>query len=114
MMKLNKKDWKEYLFGDVTIQQKETVDRENTTLDKYIAGEHMATEDIHIRQWGTVGDDYLGPAFHRKFCKNDILYGSRRTYLKKVAIAHFEGITANTTFVIKLNERLIDLRLLPF
>lgn len=113
-MKLNKKDWKEYLFGDVTIQQKETVDRENTTLDKYIAGEHMATEDIHIRQWGTVGDDYLGPAFHRKFCKNDILYGSRRTYLKKVAIAHFEGITANTTFVIKLNERLIDLRLLPF
>jgi restriction endonuclease S subunit len=38
----------------------------------------------------------------------DILYGSRRTYLKKVALADFDGITANTTFVIKANEKLIE------
>ncbi len=114
MIKLNKKNWKEYSFNDVAIQQKETVDRENTTLDKYVAGKHMLTEDIHIRQWGIVGDDYLGPAFHRKFCKNDILYGSRRTYLKKVSVAHFDGITANTTFVIRSNDKIITPRLLPF
>ena len=114
MIKLNKKNWKEYSFNDVAIQQKEAVDRENTTLDKYVAGKHMLTEDIHIRQWGIVGDDYLGPAFHRKFCKNDILYGSRRTYLKKVSVAHFDGITANTTFVIRSNDKIITPRLLPF
>ena len=114
MMQLNKKNWKEYSFGDVAIQQKETVDRQNTTLGKYVAGEHMTTEDIHIRQWGIVGDSYLGPAFHRKFCKDDILYGSRRTYLKKVAVAHFNGITANTTFVIRSNDEIITPGILPF
>jgi len=114
MMQLNKKNWKEYSFGDVAIQQKEIVDRQNTTLGKYVAGEHMATEDIHIRQWGIVGDSYLGPAFHRKFYKDDILYGSRRTYLKKVAVAHFNGITANTTFVIRSNDEIITPGILPF
>lgn len=114
MMQLNKKNWKEYSFGDIAIQQKEIVDRQNTTLEKYIAGGHMTTEDIHIRQWGIVGDSYLGPAFHRKFCKDDILYGSRRTYLKKVVVAHFDGITANTTFVIRSNNELIIPELLPF
>jgi type I restriction enzyme S subunit len=30
-----------------------------------------------------------------------VLYGSRRTYLRKLAVADFEGITANTTFVLE-------------
>lgn len=105
---IDKTHWKKYRFGDVAIQTKEVVDIENTDLTRYVAGEHMFSEDIHLRKWGTVGDGYLGPAFIRKFNKGDILYGSRRTYLKKVAIADFDGITANTTFVIKANEDLIE------
>jgi restriction endonuclease S subunit len=113
-MKLNKKTWQEYSFGDVAMQQKDSINRDSTDLDKYVAGEHMSTEDLHIREWGVIGEDYLGPAFHRKFCKGDILYGSRRTYLKKVAVAHFDGITANTTFVIKANDQVIEPKILPF
>lgn len=105
---IDKTHWKKHRFGDVAIQTKEVVDIENTDLTRYVAGEHMFSEDIHLRKWGTVGDGYLGPAFIRKFNKGDILYGSRRTYLKKVAIADFDGITANTTFVIKANEDLIE------
>ena len=105
---LDKTGWKKYRFGDVAIQTKEVVDMDNTQLTRYVAGEHMDSEDIHIRRWGTVGDGYLGPAFIRRFHKGDILYGSRRTYLKKVAIADFDGITANTTFVIKAKEELIE------
>ena len=105
---IDKTNWKKYRFGDVAIQTKEVVDIENTDLTRYVAGEHMFSEDIHLRKWGTIGDGYLGPAFIRKFNKGDILYGSRRTYLKKVAIADFDGITANTTFVIKANEDLIE------
>lgn len=107
-LNIDKTHWKKYRFGDVAIQTKDVVDIENTNLTRYVAGEHMGSEDIHIRKWGTVGDGYLGPAFIRKFSKGDILYGSRRTYLKKVAIADFDGITANTTFVIKANEKLIE------
>ncbi|MCG7513532.1 restriction endonuclease subunit S [Vibrio sp. MMH1-50] len=111
---LDRSDWQIVKFGDVAIQQKQTVDRENTKLTRYVKGEHMYSEDIHLREWGELKDEYLGPAFTRKFEEGDILYGSRRTYLRKVAVAPFEGITSNTTFVIKANEAIIDKRLLPF
>lgn len=113
-MKIDKQNWKKVKFGDVAVQQKDVVDIEATHLNRYIAGEHMDSEDIHLRKWGYIGNGYLGPAFIRKFEKGDVLYGSRRTYLKKIALADFEGITANTTFVIKPNTKLIDHRLLPF
>jgi type I restriction enzyme S subunit len=111
---LDKSNWCLTKFGDVAIQQKKSVDRDRTELHRYVKGEHMGSEDLHLRDWGELKDEYLGPAFIRKFEEGDILYGSRRTYLRKVVIAPFEGITSNTTFVIKANERIIDKRLLPF
>lgn len=113
-LELDRSNWKLVKFGDVAIQQKESVDRENTDITRYVKGEHMRSEDLHLREWGELKDEYLGPAFIRKFEEGDILYGSRRTYLRKVVIAPFEGITSNTTFVIKANKELIDKRLLPF
>jgi len=111
---IDKSSWILTKFGDVAIQQKENVDRENTDLTKYVKGEHMGSEDLHLRSWGELTDEYLGPAFIRKFEKGDVLYGSRRTYLRKVVIAPFSGITSNTTFAIKANENNIDKKLLPF
>lgn len=113
-MKISKKNWVTTTFGEVAVQQKADIDRDSDAVDRYIAGEHMNSEDLHIRQWGVFNGQYLGPAFRRKFEKGDILYGSRRTYLKKVAVADFAGITANTTFVIKPNKARIDPGLLPF
>src|SRR5690606_28551999 len=111
---IDKSNWSKVHFGDVAIQMKGTVDRDNTDLKYYVKGEHMNSEDVHIRAFGELTDEYLGPAFIRHFKDGDILYGSRRTYLKKVAVAHFEGITSNTTFVINAKENVIDKRLLPF
>lgn len=113
-LKIDKSTWRLTKFGDVAIQQKKNVDRENTYLTKYVKGEHMYSQDLHLREWGELIDEYLGPAFTRYFEEGDILYGSRRTYLRKVVIAPFQGITSNTTFVIKANEEKIDRRLLPF
>jgi len=109
------KGWRMVRFGDVVRNVKEKVDRENTDLTRYIAGEHMYSEDIHLRCWGELNGDYLGPAFHRRFRKGQVLYGSRRTYLKKVAVASFDGITANTTFVLETSDSTVLLQeLLPF
>ncbi|MDB4137236.1 restriction endonuclease subunit S [Gammaproteobacteria bacterium] len=113
-LKIDRSNWQLVKFGDVAIQQKQTVDREDTDLTRYVKGEHMYSEDIHLREWGELTDEYLGPAFIRKFEEGDILYGSRRTYLRKVVIAPFRGITSNTTFVMKANEEVIDKRLLPY
>lgn len=113
-MQTSKNNWITTTFGEVAIQQKADIDRESSAVDRYVAGGHMNSEDLHIRQWGVFNGQYLGPAFRRKFENGDILYGSRRTYLKKVAVANFDGITANTTFVIKSNKEKIYPALLPF
>jgi type I restriction enzyme S subunit len=113
-LQIDKSQWIPTNFGDVAIQQKGKVDRDNTDLTRYVQGGHMNSEDLHLRSWGELEDEYLGPAFIRRFDEGDILYGSRRTYLRKVVIAPFSGITSNTTFVIRANEKNIDKRLLPF
>jgi len=110
-----KPGWKRVKFGDVVRQVKDKVDAKSCGLTRYIAGEHMDTNDLAIRRWGEITDDYLGPAFHMRFKPGHVLYGSRRTYLRKVAVADFEGITANTTFVLESKDPSILLpELLPF
>jgi len=50
-----------------------------------------------------------------RFKPGHVLYGSRRTYLRKVAVADFEGVTANTTFVVESKDPQVLLpELLPF
>lgn len=93
--------WRRVKFGDVVRQCKEKADPEISGLDRYIAGDHMDTGDLRLRRWGEIGSGYLGPAFHMRFKPGQVLYGSRRTYLRKVAVADFDGICANTTFVLE-------------
>lgn len=93
--------WRQVKFGDMVRQCKEKADPESSGLERYIAGDHMDTDDLRLRRWGEIGSGYLGPAFHMRFKPGQVLYGSRRTYLRKVAVADFEGICANTTFVLE-------------
>lgn len=111
----SKAGWTGVAFGDVVRKVNDKVDPWDSGLERYVAGEHMDTDDLRIRRWGMIGDDYLGPAFHMRFRPGHVLYGSRRTYLRKVALADFEGITANTTFVLETKDpgRLMP-ELLPF
>ncbi len=107
--------WTKVRFGDVVQQVKDKVDAKTSGLNRYIAGEHMDTDDLRIRRWGEINDDYLGPAFHMRFKPGQVLYGSRRTYLRKVAVPDFEGICANTTFVLESKDSTVLLpELLPF
>jgi restriction endonuclease S subunit len=88
-------------FGDVVRKVNDKVDPVAAGLKRYVAGEHMETDEPRIRQFGNVGDGYLGPAFQMRFKPGHILYGSRRTYLRKAALVDFEGVCANTTFVLE-------------
>ena len=102
-------------FGDVVSEVKLNVDRSCNPYAHYVAGDHMDSEDLTIHRYGNFATDDVGPAFTRIFKPGQILYGSRRTYLKKVAVASFEGICANTTFVLESkDESVFDNRLLPF
>lgn len=110
-----KSGWQQLKFGDVVRQVKDRVDPDTAGLGRYIAGEHMDTDDLRIHRWGEIGTNYLGPAFQMRFKPGQVLYGSRRTYLRKVAVPHFEGICANTTFVLESkNPKVLLPELLPF
>ena len=99
-----KSGWRKVKFGDVVRQVKDKVDPEASGLERYVAGDHMTTDDLRIRKWGDISNGYLGPAFHMRFQPGQVLYGSRRTYLRKVAVADFTGICANTTFVMETRD----------
>lgn len=102
-------------FGDIVKEVKLNVNREANPYEFYVAGDHMDSEDLNIRRRGRFATDDVGPAFTRIFKPGQILYGSRRTYLKKIAVADFEGICSNTTFVLESkDEKVLDQRLLPF
>lgn len=102
-------------FGDIVRDVKVNVDRMNNPYEYYVSGDHMDSEDLTIHRKGRFATDDVGPAFVRIFKPGQILYGSRRTYLKKVAVADFSGICANTTFVFESKDHSIfDQRLLPF
>jgi type I restriction enzyme, S subunit len=95
------------IYKDVAKKMMKRIDPVSYGVERIVAGENLESEDYKIRTWQTVGEGYLGPAFHVLFQPGDILYGSRRTYLRKVALADFEGVCANTTYVIRSNESLL-------
>ena len=76
-------------FGDVVKEVKINIDRSNNPYQYYVAGDHMDSEDLTIRRKGLFATDDVGPAFIRLFKPGQVLYGSRRTYLKKVTVADF-------------------------
>lgn len=96
-----------YNYCDVTDKLMRKIDPLTYGIERIVGGENLESEDFKIRTWQKVGEGYLGPAFHVLFKSGDILYGSRRTYLRKVSYADFDGVCANTTYVIRANENFL-------
>lgn len=112
---LDKSAWERVSLGKVAAASKEKVDPSDGTVDRFVAGEHMDTDDLTVHRWGDPAEIDLGPAFHRRFRTGQVLYGSRRTYLRKVAVADFDGVCANTTFVVETRDPAVLLQeFLPF
>lgn len=82
-------------FGDIAKQTKETADRDDNPFECYIEGGHLDSDTLRIKRWG-----YLmaitRSCISQIFRSGNILYGSRRTYLKGRNRLDFDGITANT------------------
>lgn len=114
-LNLEKSAWKRVSLGEVAAASREKVDPSGGYVGRFVAGEHMHTDDLKIHRWGDTTAVDLGPAFHRRFRPGQVLYGSRRTYLRKVAVADFDGVCANTTFVVESHDEGVLLQeFLPF
>ena len=97
------------LLGDVAVEHKETC---KGCKDGYpIVGlEHLIPEEITLTAW----DEGSENTFTKMFRKGNVLFGRRRAYLKKAAVAPFDGICSGDITVIEANPDLILPELLPF
>lgn len=110
MRKLNKNNWTEVLYGDYVdhIEKNET----NPELRKnarYVSVEHIETGNLRIENW----TDEVMPTFFRTFIPGQILFGKRRAYQRKVAIADFAGICSPHIWALETKNGLQQ-ELLPF
>ncbi|MFE2433677.1 hypothetical protein [Streptomyces sp. NPDC059409] len=114
-LSLNKSAWKRVALGDVAKHVTDRVDAETSGLKRFLAGEHIPSNDLAITQWGVIGRDPIGPMFYKRFRPGHVLYVSRRSYLRKTAVPEFEGITGEKTFVLESRDESVLLqRFLPF
>jgi restriction endonuclease S subunit len=99
-------------FADVTecIEQHEKQPSEKG-LTLFIGLENIEPENFRVSTWGNIAD---GTTFTKTFASGDVLFGKRRSYLKKVAIAEFDGICSSDILVFKAKENKMLAKLLPF
>jgi len=97
------------LLGDVAIEHRETCKGRK---DGYptVGLEHLAPEEVTLTAWDKGGDN----TFTKMFRKGHILFGRRRAYLKKAAVAPFDGICSGDITVIEAIPERISPKLLPF
>lgn len=100
-LNLNKSTWGRVSLGQVARHITDRVDPETSRLERFLAGEHIPSGSLAITDWGVIGRDPVGPMFYKRFKPGHVLYVSRRTYLRKVAVPDFEGITGEKTFVLE-------------
>lgn len=96
-------------LGEVAIEHKETC-KGNKDGYPIVGLEHLVPEEINLTAWSEGGDN----TFTKIFRKGNVLFGRRRAYLKKAAVAPFDGICSGDITIIEAIPDKILPELLPF
>ena len=95
-------------LGEVAREYKATI-KNNTDLPT-VGLEHLTPGEIVLEKWDTNSEN----TFTKGFKQGHMLFGRRRAYLKKAALAPFDGICSGDIIVIEAIPDKIDPELLPF
>ena len=99
-----------YRFSEIAFNS--TAKKKPTEADKdtYIGLEHLDSGSLTVSRWGSdvapIGEKLI-------MKKGDVLFGKRRAYQKKVAIAPFDGIFSAHGMVLRPNEAVITQEYFP-
>jgi type I restriction enzyme S subunit len=99
-------------FGDV-VRNVDVAERNplENGLERYVGLEHLDPESLHIKRWGLIEE---GTSFTRKFIEGQVLFGKRRAYQRKAAVAEFDGICSGDILVFEPKGDDLIPELLPF
>lgn len=108
-----KPDWQRVKFGDVVrLSKARSSDPIADGYDRYVGLDHIEPEDLRIRRWGNVAD---GVTFTSVFKPGQVLFGKRRAYQRKVAVAEFAGVCSGDIYVLESKDpKELLPKLLPF
>ncbi|WP_130715231.1 restriction endonuclease subunit S, partial [Citrobacter freundii] len=108
-----KPGWRWVKFGDVVrLPKTKSKDPLADGFERYVGLEHMEPGDLRIRSYGNVAD---GVTFTSVFKPGQVLFGKRRAYQRKVAVADFTGVCSGDIYVLETKDPQILLpELLPF
>jgi len=98
-MTRSRDDWTRIRFGDIAEQINDRVDDPNAAgVDRYVGLEHLDPESLRVTRWGSPDEV---SAQKLRFRPGDIIFGKRRAYQRKVAVADFEGICSAHAMVLR-------------
>jgi type I restriction enzyme, S subunit len=107
-----KPGWQWVKFGDVVrLNNERCANPSEEGIERYVGLEHLEPGDLRVRSWGNVAD---GTTFTNYFRPGQVLFGKRRAYQRKVAVANFEGVCSGDIYVLEPKDSQLLPELLPF
>jgi type I restriction enzyme S subunit len=100
-----------YRFDQIAENIRVPVIPSDTDLDRYVGLEHLDPESLRLRRWGNPSE-VIGQKL--RFWKGDIIYGKRRAYQRKLAVADFDGICSAHAFVLRAKSAVCLPEFFPF
>lgn len=100
-----------YRFDQMAVQVKDKVDPAEASVERYVGLEHIDPESLKIRRWGKPSDVESSKILFRS---GDIIFGKRRAYQRKLAVADFDGICSAHAMVLRPKTDVVLEEFLPF
>lgn len=80
-------------------------------VERYVGLEHLDPDSLRIRRWGDISEVESTKFL---FQPGDIIFGKRRVYQRKLAVADFEGICSAHAMVLRAKSEAVTPEFLPF
>lgn len=103
--------WRMVKFGDIAKNISKRVDPSKTDLDIYVGLEHLDPDSLNINRHG-VPSDVAGQKLLVK--KGQIIFGKRRAYQRKVAVADWDCICSAHAMVLEAKPEIVSPEFFPF
>jgi len=107
----NRKNWSRVRFDDIVENVNERVEPSTAAEAIYVGLDDLDSGSLHIRRWGK-GSDVIGTKLG--FRKGDVIFGRRRAYQRKLAVAEVDGICSAHAMVARAKPKVILPEFLPF
>ncbi|MEI8013792.1 MAG: N-6 DNA methylase [Nitrospira sp.] len=108
---INRNEWKRLPFGAFADSIGDRVEPIDAAEEIYVGLDDLDSGNLHIRRWGK-GSDVIGTKL--RFRKGDIIFGRRRAYQRKLAVAEMDGICSAHAMVTRAKPGVVLPEFLPF